>query len=163
MSPKNMFGLAREDDRSNRDEANKGPVKSFAATTTTTGTTATSKSSALGDAIKALSIWHAMKTGQKADESKPSESSSSSSPVHSEKEALHRSSDRDKASSRGGKKNSTARRKGAARLKWDEVVTRLGGNPAKGERFVIKQKLDPADLAESINDRYFQELMRSEL
>lgn len=45
------------------------------------------------------------------------------------------------------------------RKKWDDVVTRFGGNSAKGERFVLKERPDPSDAGESNNDIYFQKLM----
>lgn len=49
----------------------------------------------------------------------------------------------------------------AGRKKLDDVMSRFGGNSAKGERFVMKQRPELSDLAESNNDAYFQELMKS--
>lgn len=44
------------------------------------------------------------------------------------------------------------------RKKWDDVRSRFGGNMAKNERFVLKERPEGSDNGES-NDQYFQELM----
>lgn len=48
------------------------------------------------------------------------------------------------------------------RKKWDDVVTRFGGNSANGEKFVMKERPEPSDLGESYNDIYFQKIMTME-
>lgn len=52
--------------------------------------------------------------------------------------------------------------KASMKRKWGEVVTRFGGNSEKGETFVMKERPETSDVAESNNDIYFQKIMTME-
>lgn len=111
---------------------------------------------ALVGALKALSVWNPPSSSPSKRVAVPSSEGASS-----EEDATISDCDKnpDKIVPRP-----VGRIAWASRKRLDNVINRFaGGNPAKGERFVIKPRPELSDLAaESSNDAYFQELMKGD-